>query len=148
MFDELFCDGGRWFIDFILATFSFILLLGGGYLTYISILLGCLWEVFFTFSLWVLDGQLFTKNSKIEVFEPDNWDLIIKDSEIPLSPSVNEYWGPELFTHFCIKFLLTPVKIGIVHLGIYLYFFWQAFHLEGFGVEQGLHFQEGVILLL
>ena len=56
--------------------------------------------------------------------------------------------GQRYLPIFVLNFLLKPVKIGIVHLGIYLYFFWQAFHLEGFGVEQGLHFQEGVILLL
>ena len=40
--DESFCGGGWWLIDFTSVTFWFALLLGGGYLTRFSILLGCL----------------------------------------------------------------------------------------------------------
>ena len=110
MFDESFCGGGWWLVDFTAAIFRFILLLVGGYLTHFKILLDCLWEVFFTFSLWFLDGKLFNENSEIEAFEPDHWELIIKDSGITLSLSVNEDWGWELFTHFCIKFSSKPFE--------------------------------------
>ena len=79
-------------------------------MTYFSILLGFLWELFFTFSLWVLDGQLFTENSEIEVFEPDTWELIIEDSEITLLLCINEYWGRELFIYFCIDFSSKPFE--------------------------------------
>ena len=91
MFDESFCGGGWWLVEFTLPTFRLILLLVAEYLTRFLILLDCLWEVLFTFSLWVLDGELFTKNSEIEVFEPDNWELITEDSEITLSLFINEY---------------------------------------------------------
>ena len=66
--------------------------------------------MYFTFSLWVLDGELFTENSEIEVFKPDNYDLIFEDSETTLSLSINEYCGRELFTHLCIKFSSKPFE--------------------------------------
>ena len=73
------------------------------------------------------------------------WELII---EITQSLSINEYWGQELFTHFCIKFSSKPFEgYGIVHLGICLLFLLASIHLEGFGIQQGLHFPEKLILL-
>ena len=40
MFDEFFCGGGWWLVDFTSTTFRFILLLVGGYLTRFFILGG------------------------------------------------------------------------------------------------------------
>ena len=110
MFDESFYGGGWWLFDFTSATFRFILFLVGGHLTHFLILLDSLWEVFFSFSLRVLDGELLTENSEIEFFQSDNWELKIEDSEMTLSLSINEYRGRELFTHSCIKFSSKPFE--------------------------------------
>ena len=111
--------GWWWLIDVTSTKFWSILLFCGGYLKCFSILLDCLWELF--------------------------WELII---EITQSLSINEYWGQELFTHFCIKFSSKPFEgYGIVHLGICLLFLLASIHLEGFGIQQGLHFPEKLILL-
>ena len=144
MFDEFFCGGGWWLVDFTSTTFRFILLLVGGYLTRFLILRDRLWEVYFTFSFWVLDGELFTENYEIEVFKPDNWELIFEDSETTLSLSINDYWGRELFTHYVLNFHRSHLKIGIV---IYLLLLLASIHLERFGVQQALYFRERLILL-
>ena len=34
---------------------------------------------------------IITENSETELFDPDNWELIIEDAEITLSISINEY---------------------------------------------------------
>ena len=138
------CGGGWWLVDFTSTTFRFILLLVGGYLTRFLILRDRLWEVYFTFSFWVLDGELFTENYEIEVFKPDNWELIFEDSETTLSLSINDYWGRELFTHYVLNFHRSHLKIGIV---IYLLLLLASIHLERFGVQQALYFRERLILL-
>ena len=48
---------------------------------------------------------------------------------------------------FALDFYRNHLKIGIVHLGINLLLTLADIHLEGFGVQQGLHFRERLILL-
>ena len=55
--------------------------------------------------------------------------------------------GESYLPIFVLNFHRNYLKIGIVHLEIYLLLLLASIHLEGFGVQQGLHFRERQILL-
>ena len=110
MFDESFCGGGWWLVDFISATFRFILLLVGGYLTRFLTRLS-LRGVFYLFVMGPWWRIIYRKFWNWSWFEPDNRELIFQDSETTLSLYINEYWGRELFTHLFIKFSSKPFEV-------------------------------------
>ena len=54
--------------------------------------------------------------------------------------------GDSYLLIYVLNFHQNHLKIGIAHLGIYFLLFLANIHVEGYGVQQGLHFCERLIL--
>ena len=143
MSKESFCCGEWWLIDLNLMTLKSLLLSCGEQMrllfNFIGISLRALFFLIFCYR-WV-----FAENSKIEVLELDYWELIIEDSAITLLLLIDEYQRRELLIHFCIRFSSKSFEDWDCALRDLL--FLTRIHLEGFCVQQELHFFERLILL-